>query len=129
MTTIKFNPSTNLIRLLVNLEYVDCFAFVMAFDPGASTVTITPEAAFLLGYTDEDLKFSKTTYTASGAEKVSPVIIKAINLEGERVENVEAVVMSLPKELKIDGLIGLNFLRHFKILLDVSEGLLQFERK
>ena len=52
----------------------------------------------------------------------------SISVEDEKILNIPALCMPLPKELKIDGLLGLNFLMHFNISINFEDGILTFER-
>jgi hypothetical protein len=38
------------------------------------------------------------------------------------------LIMPLPLPLGVKGLLGLNFMRHFKVILDFEQGILNFER-
>ena len=46
---------------------------------------------------------------------------------GMKAENVEAVVHNLPQESNVNGLLGLTFLRNFRIYLDFKRGILSIE--
>ena len=56
------------------------------------------------------------------------VVLKSLSLADARVENVEALCYTIPEEYGIDGVIGLNFLRHFNIGLDFKQGVLTLNR-
>lgn len=47
---------------------------------------------------------------------------------GMKVYNVEALIHDLPKESYVEGLLGLSFLRNFKVCLDFRKGVLKIER-
>jgi len=65
-------------------------------------------------------------YTASREESVYQLNLRSISMESGKILNISALCMPLPSELKIDGLLGLNFLRHFNINLNFEEGILTF---
>lgn len=127
MITYRFDPNVSSLILEVKLEYVYERTRKMLFDTGASLTVITPRLAEELGY---DLSQLKTTYlyTASKQESVYQLNLKSISMESEKICTVSALCMPLPPELKIDGLLGLNFLRNFNININFEQGVLTFER-
>ena len=68
-----------------------------------------------------------TIITASGIEKAPLIIVDRISVLGKEARNVECVVHDLPEQSRIDGLLGLSFLRRFKICIDFKNGLLEIE--
>lgn len=65
--------------------------------------------------------------TASGVEKAPLITLKAVDVLGRRAENIKAIVHDLPQESYVDGLLGLSFLKNFKVCLDFREGILEIE--
>ena len=51
--------------------------------------------------------------------------VKSIVLLGKKVTNVEVAVKNLPKESRVDGLLGLSFLRNFDVRINFKEGVLE----
>ncbi|MDI6794583.1 MAG: retropepsin-like aspartic protease [bacterium] len=100
----------------------------MLLDTGASSIVITPDVADELGYDLSKVTSYETVFTASKAEKVPKLELTSVILAGEKATGMIAKCMNLPKELKVDGLLGLNFLRCFKIYLDFEKGILTFDR-
>lgn len=43
---------------------------------------------------------------------------------GKKIKNVEAIVKDLPPEAPADGLLGLSFLKYFKLTIDFKKGFL-----
>lgn len=127
MTIVKFNPRLPLIVLDVELEYLTKHTFKMALDTGASFTVITPYAARILGYELTELP-TDTLFTATKKEVVFMLELKSLSVQTERIEKFHARCMDLPKELRIDGLVGLNFLRCFNAALNFEEGVFSLER-
>ncbi|PIU67947.1 MAG: hypothetical protein COS84_02630 [Armatimonadetes bacterium CG07_land_8_20_14_0_80_40_9] len=125
MITYRFNPNVSSLILEVRLEYVYERTRKMLFDTGASLTVITPRVAEELGYDLSQLK-TASLYTASREESVYQLNLRSISMESGKILNISALCMPLPSELKIDGLLGLNFLRHFNINLNFEEGILTF---
>jgi len=65
--------------------------------------------------------------TASGVEKAPLVTLKSISVMAKKALDVKAVVHDLPPESYVDGLLGLSFLRRFKICLDFRGGIFEIE--
>lgn len=97
----------------------------MALDTGATYTMIPWEIAGALGYEPERSKERVDMVTASGVERAPLVTLKSVSLGGEEVEGVQALVHDLPPRSYVDGLLGLSFLRKFKISLDFKEGILE----
>lgn len=99
----------------------------MALDTGASYVMIPWKIAKALGLKPETSLEKTSMITASGTEIVPVISIQSINLAGLKVKNVKAVVHDLPPSSYVDGLLGLSFLKHFKLSLDFKKGILNLE--
>lgn len=65
--------------------------------------------------------------TASGCERVPLVNLKSLDLFDKKVEDLEVAVHDLPSRSYVDGLLGLNFLRDFRISMDFVRGILEVE--
>jgi clan AA aspartic protease (TIGR02281 family) len=128
MIEIQFVPLTPLITVDVLLEHRRKHIAKMIFDTGATFTTITPEIALKLGFDLQKTARDQIVYTANKAISAFRFIIPCVYLQNEKVSDHEVRCMALPKELRVDGLLGLNFLRHFNICLDFESGLLTLER-
>ncbi|MDX1707220.1 MAG: retropepsin-like aspartic protease [Desulfobacterales bacterium] len=67
-------------------------------------------------------------YTASGELFAPEVVLDSITLEGYEVNNVTALVMDLPNQPDV-GLLGLNYLRRFRMDLNTDDGVLMLAPK
>ncbi len=99
----------------------------MALDTGATYVMLPWEIAEVLGYEPELSKERINIITASGVEKAPLIILKVVGVLGKRAENIKAIVHDLPQESYVDGLLGLSFLKNFKVCLDFRNGVLEIE--
>jgi hypothetical protein len=50
--------------------------------------------------------------------------IHRLDCLGQSVTELDVNCMNFPPQLQIDGLLGLNFLRHFKLYLNLPKGIL-----
>lgn len=83
------------------------------------------QIANALGYTPEVSKFRVDIVTASGVERVPVIKLDSVTVLKEEARDVEAVVHELPPRGNVDGLLGLSFLRNFKLTLDMRKGFLE----
>lgn len=90
----------------------------LLIDTGASMTTITPELAYSLGISEQDFQQFATFNTANG--QISAPIIQLSNLRIGRykVDNLPVGILSLTSDAQFQGLLGMNFLKHFKFFID-----------
>jgi len=65
--------------------------------------------------------------TASGVEKAPLIALKSLNVLGMTAHNIKTIVHDLPEKSYVDGLLGLSFLKRFKLSLDFRNGILELE--
>ena len=127
MISFKFDPHASLIVLNVRLKAERETVQKMALDTGATITTITPQIAAELGYDLEDLPACEV-FTAKDPVRAMKLVIPSVSLLGEEITNLETRCMPLHAGLRVNGLLGLNFLRHFTVSLDFENGLLTLRR-
>lgn len=127
MITLKFDPSAP-IMLDVELEYLSTCKRKLVLDTGTYLTVINPQTAEELGYEPPQLVPTTKVYGIIGSKLVPSIRLKSILLFNEKLNSITALCIDLSPELKIDGLLGLNFLRHFKINFDFETGTLTFDR-
>ena len=95
--------------------------FQFAIDTGTSTTAITPELAKQLGVASSPIGPA----TTGGAQvEVRGGALQSFQLGGARIDNLDVVVadffamLSTAIGAKLDGIVGYNFLRHYKVSLD-----------
>lgn len=124
MSILKFDPATY--GIILEAKIKNRFAEIshLVLDTGSSYVMIQWKLARAI-----NLKITQdqtvTLTSASTLETVPKVIIPEMEVLGQKVRNVEAIVKDLPPEAPADGLLGLSFLKHFKLTLDFKKGLLE----
>lgn len=93
----------------------------MALDTGATYVMIPWHIAESLGY-DPAVSRRRINLATASCVVVAPLItVKAIKTMGQQAMNVDAVCLDLPSGSRIEGLLGLSFLRNFNLVLDYKE--------
>ncbi len=114
-----FINDSHLIGVPVKINRSESFDFVL--DTGAGGTVITQELAEKLQF--ETQPFPGIVKGVGGEAKMEIAIIEAFNVAMTTQENMQIIVTDLdkvaPKAAKIkNGIIGYNFLRNYKIILD-----------
>ena len=123
---IRFVPGARQIPVTASLNQGTSQDFIV--DTGASMVTIPYSTAADLGIIITVRNPRRTVYTAGGVMYAPEVVLDSITLEGFETYNVSALVLDLPNQPEM-GLLGLNYLRRFKMDLSTDEGLLALTPK
>lgn len=127
MVKYNFDPLQPIVVLYTEIKGNMIIRPKMALDTGATYLMVSWEMAEVLGYKPELSKERIDMTTASGVEKVPLITLKSVSVLGKRARNVKAVVHDLPPRSYVDGLLGLSFLKNFKICLDFRKGILEIE--
>jgi clan AA aspartic protease (TIGR02281 family) len=118
---IRFAPGTRQIPLSAALNQGVLQNFIV--DTGASMTTIPYSTVADLGLTITVRNPRRTVYTAGGVTYAPEVILDSITVEGFEINNVRALVLDLPNQPNT-GLLGMNYLRRFRMDLNTDEGIL-----
>lgn len=128
ISSLKFNPDQPVIVLESKIFGVNNATTArLVFDTGASRVILPWKIVTALGIKIDPKNTIQTT-TASNIETVPNIIIPKMSVLGETVKNVKGVVKDLPEGSGVDGLLGLSFIKNFKIEIDFKKGVLNFSR-
>jgi len=98
---------------------------VLLLDTGASLSIISPELLRLLGIPYQSTGTTAWFSTAGGRIKAPVVTLDSLALGGLVVENIEVGVIGEFDNSPFDGLLGMNFLRHFEFFIDQNGRKLQ----
>lgn len=88
---------------------------------------ISWDIAEAIGYEPAYSRRKVTIITASGVEKAPIIVVDKISVLGKEARDVECVVHDLPEASHIDGLLGLSFLKRFKICIDFRNKSLEID--
>jgi len=101
--------------------------FQFAIDTGTSTTAITPQLAKELGVASSPIGPA----TTGGAHvAVTTGMLQSFLVGGAKADNLDVVVADFFEMLsqavgaKLDGIVGYNFLRHFKVVIDYPNEML-----
>ena len=127
---VPFNPSRTLI--VVDAEMVSAdrgfrHNMSLALDTGASRTMISWLIASRLGYRPEFSPLVERTriVTGSGIEYVPEITMTEIRSLGKGVRNLPILVHDMPAEIRVDGLLGLDFLRRYRLSIDFKKGFIR----
>ena len=118
---VRFNPGSRQIPVQADLGGRIEQNFVI--DTGATMVTIPRSTAEKLGLPDEHSSPRHQVQTAGGIIDAYEVVLPSVQLGNSQVENVRALVLDLPNQPNI-GLLGMNYLSHFRMNINTEIGML-----
>ena len=131
MVVIHFNARKSVIVVPARLTGEDgrTWRVRLALDTGSTFLVLSNQYCRKLGCAHQKIRPRKMiTTTAVKNSSFEMVIVPKVEVGGETVENVEAVLMNLPLNRQADGLLGLSFLQMFHVELDIHKGILVLER-
>ena len=86
-------------------------------DTGASFTMLPVQ---LLEYSGYDIKHpirEENIVTGKGTIKAPVVIVSWFNCLGRTIKNFEVIAYNIPANLRVDGLLGMDFLRYFRAVI------------
>ena len=134
MGRIHFNLADNTIILDVTLLSVTSRDFrnvKLVLDTGATITCLSPDAILGLGYDLSNPKEELSVFTASGTIQATVITLSELSAIRETLENIDVVIYELPQQLMdhgIQGLLGLDFLKHFDVNICFSAGFIDIQR-
>ena len=88
------------------------------------------QISFQLGYDPANpLLERQRIVTASGIEYAPRITVRSATAIGRKVTRLEVLCHDIPAESGVDGLLGLNFLRHFKLTLRPRKGVIELSKE
>lgn len=124
MSTIKFSRSSLSIIIDAKVKASRFEIASLVIDTGASYVTLPWRLATSIDLKVDPSKTIELT-SATTVETVPIVDIPEIEVLGKSIKNVKAIIKDLPPQTPADGLLGLSFLKHFRLTIDFKKGLLE----
>ena len=98
--------------------------FEFLVDTGAAYTALSKDVVALLDI-PVDPQQTVLIAPAQGRTFRAPVItIRELSVGGFRISKVAAVVLDFPQELKLDGVLGMNVLRRFRVTVETDTGTL-----
>lgn len=126
MSRLKFDPSSTSIIVSADIKASLPTVAKLILDTGASYVTLPWNMVSAIGI-PIDTKNTVQLTSASTVETIPKIVIPEMTVLGKRLQNIEAIVKDLPPEAPADGLLGLSFLKNFKLTINFKKNYLTLE--
>jgi gag-polyprotein putative aspartyl protease len=99
----------------------------LALDTGATGSLLNWDVLVLLGYDPAIESGRSQITTGSGVEFVPRIKLRKIEALGLIREEFSILCHTLPTSARVDGLLGLDFLRQCRLILDFREGVVTLD--
>ena len=120
---VTFRPDAGLIVIRATLTGPGGDTIVrLALDTGATRTLIVPSILSLIGCDPSASSEFRKAATVSGVEYAPLVQVNMVEAIGHRRENLSVLCQSLPANVGVDGLLGLDFLRGMELNIDFRMG-------
>lgn len=93
----------------------------LLIDTGASFTTLPTRVLQLVGCELEQPLRTQNITVASGIISAPVVAVPWFNCLGQRIENFPVVAYTIPTNAFVDGLLGIDFLRRYRAIINVAE--------
>jgi len=97
-------------------------ALRLVLDTGAAITTLSPHHLAFAGYDPAGAPERVQLVTASGVESAPRLVVERLEALGHLRRNLAVVCHALPPRARVDGVLGLDFLRGHRLVVDFREG-------
>lgn len=127
-SSTAFDPAKRYIFLRIAVADAEGMMkdFLSILDTGAPLTEFSDEALEQLGYLD-NVKKDIALPPGLQTQKYGKVVLPNLKICSHSVENVEVFVSHFERSWGIKALIGLDFLRRFRVTIDYQRGLILTE--
>ena len=133
MPRVVYDPSVSSIVVDLLLEATDTQSSLLipvVLDTGASLTIVANDIMAQLGYDPANPALERQRIVmGSGIEYAPRTTVRSATAIGQKVTNLEILCHDLPPESGVDGLLGLNFLRHFKLTIRFRKGIIDLVKE
>ena len=127
MARLSFNPRASSIALRAIVEGNVPRIVTLILDTGASYTQLPWRVLHAIGSDPKPNARVVRVVTSSGVEVPLLSKVKRFHALGKSIENLQVLCHDLPPEARVDGLLGLNFLRRFNVSLRFKEGFIEVD--
>jgi hypothetical protein len=126
--SLSFNPKEGLIVVPTRLWGPNGDTLVrLALDTGATGSVLNWDVVVLLGYDPATVPERVQMTTGSGVEFVPRIVIEKIEAIRQERRNFPILCHTMPPSTTVDGVLGLDFFRGYRLVLDFRMGLTMIE--
>ena len=127
--TTPFNPHYGLIVVRAALSGPrGIITLRLALDTGATRTTVNHAPLVSLGY-DPATTPDRVQVTMGGSVEFSPVLaVDRIEALGLTQEGLRILAHTLPASASVDGVLGLDFLRNRRLVIDFTKGEIEISK-
>jgi predicted aspartyl protease len=133
MPRVTYDPSAAVVVIDCLLEAADGASSLLipvVLDTGASFTVVATDILVHLGYDPANpLLQRQRIVTGSGIEYAPRITLRSVTAIGQKVTNLEVLGHDLPAESGIAGLLGLNFLSHFRLTIHFRKGIIELVKE
>lgn len=133
MPRVIYDPSASSIVVDLLLESADdrsTLLIPVVLDTGASITIVAVDIMARLGYDPANPTLDRQRIiTGSGVEYAPCTTGRSAAAIGQKVDNLGVLCHDLPPESGVDGLLGINFLKHFKLTIRFRKGIIDLTRE
>jgi predicted aspartyl protease len=129
MPRVVYDPSTASIVIDLLLESADgrsSLVIPVVLDTGASLTIVAVDIMAQLGLTRAIPALGASVLSQAAA--LNMLLVQLCVLR-QKVANLEALCHDLPPESGVDGLLGMNFLKHFKLTIRFRRGIVELNKE
>ncbi len=121
--SVSFDPRGDLLVIDATLWGPNGIATLrMALDTGSTSTLVNMGPLVFLGYDPANSADRAEVATGSGVELAPRLVVNRIDALEQNRSNLRVICHTLPVSTRIDGLLGLDFLRGQALLIDFRKG-------
>ncbi len=98
-----------------------------AIDTGSTYTVVAPDVLTSIGYGSNDVERWVPMATVTRLERAGLVLVTSLRALGIERQNHPVLLHEIPPAVRLDGLLGLDFLRGSRICIDFRSGVLEVE--
>jgi clan AA aspartic protease (TIGR02281 family) len=109
---------------LVHMQINGGEMLTLMLDTGASITAINARAADRLGLDVQGARKYGWFNTAGGVVRAPILTVHSLSAAGQAIQNLEMAIMDIQSSKPIDGLLGMNYLKHFEFYIDQNANIM-----
>ncbi|PKP60951.1 MAG: hypothetical protein CVT88_01595 [Candidatus Altiarchaeales archaeon HGW-Altiarchaeales-1] len=99
----------------------------MLWDTGARVTMLSWKTLEFCGYEPYLIQKTASVTTANGVVECPIIKVREISLGKFKAKNIDVISHDIPELIRIEGLIGLNFIENFRVCIDYKKGCMEIE--